>query len=128
MNNNLLNIKSPAQNQAGAVKSAYGLKNIGLSDLNTVYWNLPTESLYEEIIFRSEGRISHMGPIVVETGKKTARSANDKFAVREAATEDKIWWGEYNRPFSEEKFNAIWQRMQGYLQGRDLFVQDCYEN
>ncbi|MCP4570417.1 MAG: phosphoenolpyruvate carboxykinase (ATP) [FCB group bacterium] len=126
MNNNLLKIETPAQNQAGAVKSEYGLKNHGLTLLNTVYWNLPTESLYEEIIFRSEGRITHMGPIVVETGKKTARSANDKFAVREASTEDKIWWGEYNRPFSEEKFNAIWQRMQGYLQGRDLFVQDCY--
>ena len=46
--------------------------------------------------------------------------------MREATTEDKVWWGEYNRPFTPEKFNALLTRMQAYLQGRDVFVQDCY--
>ncbi len=126
MNNNLLNIKSPAQKQAEAVKSEYGIENHGLTNLNQVYWNLPTESLYEEVVFRDEGQITFMGSLVVNTGTKTARSANDKFIVRESSTEDKIWWGEYNRPFGEAKFNAVWQWLQGFLQGRDLFVQDCY--
>jgi len=126
MNNNLLKIKSPAQDQAKTVKSDYGLKNHGLIGLNTAYWNLPTEALYEEVVFRSEGHISNMGPVVVDTGEKTARSANDKFIVKEASTSDSIWWGEYNRPFGEEKFNSVWQRLQGYLQGRDVFVKDCY--
>jgi len=39
---------------------------------------------------------------------------------------DKIWWGEYNRPFNQDKFNEVFSRLQGFLQGRDLFVQDCY--
>ncbi len=90
------------------------------------YWNLPTEALYEEITFRREARITRKGPIVVNTGKHTARSANDKFVVREATTEDKIWWGEYNRPFNPDKFNDLYNRLQGFLQGRDVFVQDCY--
>ncbi len=126
MSQYIINIKTPADHQAGATKSDYGLRNHGLTNLHTVYWNLPTEALYEEIVFRSEGRLSHMGPVVVDTGKHTARSANDKFVVREAATEDKIWWGQYNRPFGIDKFNAVLHRVQGYLQGRDLFVQDCY--
>lgn len=126
MSNNLLNIKTPAQKEAAAVKSEYGLDNHGLTNLNTVYWNLTPEALYEEIIFRSEGRMTHQGAMAVDTGKHTARSANDKFVVKEPATEEKIWWGEYNRPFSEEKFNGVLSRMQGHLQGRDLFVQDCY--
>ncbi|NCP15956.1 phosphoenolpyruvate carboxykinase (ATP) [bacterium] len=124
--NNILNIKTPAEGQAAAIRSDYGLDNIGLSNLRKVYWNLPTEALYEEIIFRGEGHVSHMGPVIVNTGKHTARAANDKFVVRETTTEENIWWGQYNRPFAPEKFNELFNRLQGYLQGRDIFVQDCY--
>jgi len=124
--NNIVNIKSPAQTQAKDLKSDFGLKNHGLTNLHVVYWNLPTEALYEEAIFRNEGRITSQGPIVVNTGKHTARAANDKFIVREPTTENDIWWGEYNRPYSSEKFTELFSRVQGFLQGRDLFVQDCY--
>jgi phosphoenolpyruvate carboxykinase (ATP) len=124
--NNLLNIKTPAQDQANARKSDYGLENHGLMNLNAAYWNLSTEALYEEIIFRREGHLTLLGPIVVSTGKHTARSATDKFIVREGTTEDKIWWGEYNRPFSQDKFDELVGRLQGYLQGKDVFVQDCF--
>jgi len=122
----VINVKTPAKDQAQLVKSEYSLSRHGLRNLNNVYWNLPTEALYEEAIFRSEGCLSKMGPLVVETGEWTARAANDKFVVREPENEEHIWWGQYNRPFSPEKFDAAFQRVQGYLQGRDLFVQDCY--
>ena len=124
--NNILDIKTPAQDQASALKSDYGLENHGITNLRMAYWNLPTEALYEEIAFRKEARISQFGPIVVNTGKHTARSANDKFIVKEATTEDKVWWGQYNRPFSPDKFHDLYNRVQGFLQGRDLFIQDCY--
>lgn len=124
--NNILDIKSPCQKQAGFYKSDYGLDSHGLQNIHQAYWNLPVEALYEEIVFRQEGRLTHRGPLVVNTGKHTARSANDKFVVREASTQDHVWWGEYNRPFNPEKFNEVYDRLLGYLQGRDLFVQDCY--
>lgn len=124
--NNILDIKTPAESQANSNRSDYGLENLGLANLRKVYWNLPTEALYEEAIFRGEARISHQGPIIVDTGKHTARAANDKFIVRESTTEENIWWGQYNRPFPTEKFNELFSRLQGYLQGRDVFVQDCY--
>ncbi len=124
--NNLLNIKTPAQDQANALKADYGLDNHGLMNLNTVFWNLPTEALVEEIAFRGEGRLSQGGPVIVNTGKHTGRSTNDKFIVKESSTEEHVWWSEYNRPFSSEKFNEVYSRLQGFLQGRDLFVQDCY--
>ncbi|MDF1545079.1 MAG: phosphoenolpyruvate carboxykinase (ATP) [bacterium] len=126
MSHYILDIKTPAIDQARAVKSEFGLKNLGLRNLNNVYWNLPTEALYEEAIFRREAKISHLGPLVVNTGKHTARAANDKFVVKEASSEEHIWWGQYNRPYAVDKFNLVLQRLQGYLQGRDLFVQDCY--
>jgi phosphoenolpyruvate carboxykinase (ATP) len=124
--NNLLDIKTPAQPQAGALRSDYGLANHGLTNLGQVYWNLPTEALYEEVIFRNEARITRQGALVAYTGKHTARSANDKFVVREPSSEDRVWWGPYNRPMSTDKFNDLLHRLQGFLQGRDLFVQDCY--
>jgi phosphoenolpyruvate carboxykinase (ATP) len=126
MTQNLLNINTPAQKHARALKSDFGLENLGLVNLNQVYWNLPAESLYEEIVFRGEGHISRYGPIVVETGVHTARAANDKFVVREPSSEGNIWWGEYNRPYNPEAFSDLISRLQGYTQGRDLFVQDCF--
>jgi phosphoenolpyruvate carboxykinase (ATP) len=83
-------------------------------------------ALYEEIAFRREGRIVQGGPVVCFTGKHTGRAAGDKFVVREATSEDHVWWGQYNRPFAPDKFDELYARLQGYLQGHDVFVQDCY--
>jgi phosphoenolpyruvate carboxykinase (ATP) len=124
--NNLLDIKTPAQAQANALKSDYGLDNIGLTNLRQVYWNLPVEALYEEVIFRNEARITQQGPLVAKTGQHTGRSASDKVIVREPSSEDKVWWGQYNRPYAPDKFDELFGRLQGFLQGRDLFVLDCY--
>jgi phosphoenolpyruvate carboxykinase (ATP) len=119
-------IDTPAASQATDLASDYGLENHGLRDLDRVYWNLPTPALYEEVVFRAEGRLTYQGPVVVNTGKHSARAAADKFIVREHSTEDKIWWGQYNRPFSQDKFNALFARLQAFLQDEELFVQDCY--
>jgi len=124
--NNILGIKTPARPQATALKSDYGLEHSGLINLGQVYWNLPTEALYEEVVFRGEGKVVHLGPLVVNTGKHTGRSASDKFIVREPTSEAHIWWGQYNRPFSPDKFDELFSRVQGFLQGRDVFVQDCF--
>ena len=64
--NNLLHIRTPAQDQAAARKGDLGLESLGLDNLCQTYWNLPDEALYEEIVFRSEGRIAKQGPIVVD--------------------------------------------------------------
>ncbi len=119
-------IPSPAMKEAGEAASAYGLLNHGLMNLRRVYWNLPEPALYEEAIFRGEGRLCSEGPFVVHTGKHTARAAADKFVVREPSSEGYVWWGQHNRPFPQEGFNQLLARLQAYLQGRDVFVQDCF--
>ena len=82
--------------------------------------------MYEEIIRRREGRLAHLGPIVVRTGEHTGRAPNDKFIVREPSSEDKVWWGPVNKSMSPEQFSALYHRLLAYLQGKDLFVQDCF--
>lgn len=124
--NNILEMQTPAQGESQVFKSDYGLESHGLHNLNHVYWNLLPEALYEEIILRREGRITHLGAVAVLSGEHTARAAKDKYIVREPTTEDDVWWAEYNQPFSPDKFNELFVRMQGYLQGKDVFVQDCF--
>ena len=107
-------------------KSAYGLENHGLRNLGCEYWNLNEDVLYEHILARGEGHLTHGGAIAVTSGKHTARAADDKFIVDEAQTRGEIWWGEYNRPISTEQYNQLLVELQAYLQGRDVYVQDGY--
>jgi len=124
--NNLLSIKTPAESVAQSRQADYNLSNHGVSNLRLAYWNLAMEALHEEAVFRGEGATVAGGPFVAHTGKHTGRSANDKFTVRHVDSENNIWWGTYNRPFDADKFDGLYTRMLGYMQGKDVFVQDVY--
>ncbi len=115
-----------AERQAGHAWGQVGLEVLGIKNVNNVYWNLTTPALYEQIIRRREGVVGHLGPIIVRTGAFTGRSPNDKFIVKEPSTEKFISWGKVNRPFSEDKFKQLFNRVLAYLQGNDIFIQDSY--
>lgn len=116
--------KSPAEEIAHNNISAYGLEEFGLSGYRKAYWNLSVDDYYREAIFREEGIKTKNGALVVSSGKRTARSANDKFIVQERGTQDDISWGEYNTPYAEENFNHVFNKMKSFLKGKDLFIQD----
>jgi len=124
--NNLLNIKTPAEAIAEISKADYDVSEHGINGLRLSYWNLPLEALYEEAVFRGESAIAQSGPLIAHTGKHKGRSANDKFIVREVDSEGSVWWGVYNRPFSAEKFQYVYERMLEYMRGKDVFIQDTY--
>jgi phosphoenolpyruvate carboxykinase (ATP) len=106
--------------------SGYGLEHHGIKNVARVHWNATTPVLYEEIVRRREGLVAHHGPILVRTGHYTGRSPNDKFIVRQAPSEGKIWWGAVNKVMEPETFRLLSLRLLAYLQGREIFVQDCY--
>ena len=107
-------------------KPRHGLEHHGIRNVGRVYWTPRTPTLYEQVIRRREGLLAHLGPIVVRGGHHMGRSPNDKFIVREPTSEHEIWWGPVNRPFTEEQYQALYHRLLAYVQGLDLFVQDCY--
>ena len=109
-----------------ALHKLESLKHLGLENLGNIYWDLPAPALYEEAIRRYEGTLSHLGPLVVRTGQFTGRLPKDKFLVREPSSENKISWGKINRPIEPKKFEGVKQRLCAYLQGKDLFIQNCY--
>ena len=102
-----------------AQMAAMGLHNLG--DIN---YNLTAPELYEHALAYEEGILSEHGALCVNSVPYTGRRANDKFVVEEAATKGDVWWGKVNKPFSEDKFNALKTRVFAYLQGRDVYVQD----
>lgn len=112
--------------QFGPHKSRFGLEANGLGKVGRSYWNLSVPALYQEAIRRGEASLAAGGPLVALTGQHTGRSANDKFIVKEPGSEKNIWWGSVNKPIEPAKFAGLHKKMQDYLAGRDVFVQDCY--
>ena len=89
-----------------------------------VHRNLLEGALVEHAIRRDEGRLASNGAIVAYTGKHTGRSPQDKFTVKDSITAEKVAWGNVNLPFDADKFDALFDRVVGYLRQRELFVQE----
>lgn len=111
--------------QAGS-RATRELAQHGILHPGYVSWNLSVPALYEAALQRHEGHVAQGGSFVVRTGWHTGRSPNDKFIVREPSSEAHIWWGTVNRPFDCDSFDRLHQRVLAFLQGKPLFVQDCF--
>jgi phosphoenolpyruvate carboxykinase (ATP) len=88
--------------------------------------NLSSAALYEAALREGEGLIAADGPLVVSTGSHTGRSPKDKFIVREPSSESKVWWGEVNKPISEEHYDRLRARLMAYVADRRLYSQDMF--
>jgi phosphoenolpyruvate carboxykinase (ATP) len=102
------------------------LSSHGIMKAEVVWWNLPPVALIEQALRRREGHLAAGGPLVVRTGEYTGRSPNDRFFVKEPGSEGLIGWGKTNVPFEEDRYDAIRSRLVSYLEGKELFVQDCH--
>jgi phosphoenolpyruvate carboxykinase (ATP) len=91
-----------------------------------VHRNLTVSALYEAAIRRGEGMIAAGGALVVDTGKHTGRSPKDKFIVEEPSSAASVWWGQLNQPISEERYDALRERVMAHLAERELYTQDCF--
>jgi phosphoenolpyruvate carboxykinase (ATP) len=103
------------------------LSQQGIATGATIRANLGTAALVEESVRRGEGLLAAHGPLVVETGKHTGRSAKDKFIVRDPETEDTVWWGKVNVPMTPAHFAALKEDFLKALGEKDtLYVADLF--
>lgn len=107
-------------------KILQSLRQVGIYNVSEVYHNCTTAELYEHAVSFQEATLSRHGALVTNTQPHTGRSANDKFVVEENSSKEHVWWGKVNKPFPQEKFDALKNRICGYLQGADLYVLDCF--
>ncbi len=111
--------------QSGVVNSAFGADKFGFKDLKAINWNLGTSALYEHAIRNGEAQLTSGGALVAETGVHTGRSPKDKFTVRDANTENSVWWGG-NQSITAEQFETLYQDFIAHAKGKTLFAQDLY--
>ena len=106
---------------------AHRLDAQGIGTTATIHWNLTTAPLVEHAVSRGEGLLAKDGPLVVETGKHTGRSAQDRFVVRNGTSQDTVWWGKSNRPMDADAFDRLYADFLEALKAKgDLFVADLY--
>jgi phosphoenolpyruvate carboxykinase (ATP) len=93
----------------------------------TLFCNLGTAPLVEAALANSEGILAKDGPLVVKTGTHTGRSARDKYIVRDAETDNSIWWGKSNVAMAPAHFEALKADFIAALGGKDkLYVADLF--
>ena len=113
-------------NEFGLRASNASVASLGLGNVAAAYWNMTPAELVEEAIVRGEGRLVDSGALAADTGEFTGRSPKDRFIVKDAITENAVWWGDVNIPFDSLKFDLLYHRVCAYLAGKEIFVRDAY--
>ncbi|WP_132385167.1 phosphoenolpyruvate carboxykinase [Novosphingobium sp. PhB165] len=105
----------------------YPLAKQGIETNAEIFANLGTAPLVEHAVRNGEGVLSVDGPFVVATGKHTGRSAKDKFIVKDAETENTVWWGKTNVAMTPEHFAALKEDFLKAVAEKDtLYVADLF--
>jgi len=112
-------MENPAQSINTSL-AEYGIDNA------TTHWNLSSEKLTKICIEKGLGKLASSGALAVNTGEFTGRSPLDRFIVKDDITKDKIWWGNINFPFEEDKFDNLYNKVVTYLSGKEIYARDGF--
>lgn len=111
--------------QHGIWNQNFAADKAGFESVGTVHWNYGAPELYEEALKNREGELTADGALAVDTGVHTGRAAQDRYIVRDANTEDKIWW-DNAKGMEPKHFSLLWQDMLAHAKGMELYAQDLY--
>ena len=99
---------------------------LGIINSTQIFRNLSPSKLVEIALRKNEGELASNGALVVNTGKYSGRSPNDRFIVDDDFTHEHINWGKANKGITREHFDYLQSLLVSYLQNKDLFVFDGY--
>jgi phosphoenolpyruvate carboxykinase (ATP) len=113
------------------------LEQYGIRGVTEVVYNPSYEQLYKEELDPTlegfeVGILSEFGAVKVDTGIFTGRSPKDKYIVKDATTEDTVWWrsetarSSDNKPISREVWEHGFNLAKEQLSGKRLFVVDGF--
>ncbi|BBL87481.1 phosphoenolpyruvate carboxykinase [ATP] [Vibrio rotiferianus] len=108
----------------------------GLHNVKEVVRNPSYEMLFEEetradLTGYERGVVTELGAVAVDTGIFTGRSPKDKYIVKDATTEEHMWWTSDavkndNKAINKEVWVDLKELVTNQLSGKRLFVIDGY--
>ena len=109
----------------------YGLTSVKEIVRNPSYDMLFEEETRSDLEGYEKGVVTELGAVAVDTGIFTGRSPKDKFIVKDATTEENMWWTSEqvkndNKAISTEVWNELKELTTTQLSGKRLFVLDGY--
>ncbi len=103
----------------------HDLSYLGINN-NRVNWNLSPKDLSKISVKNGQAIVTNTGAININTGEFTGRSPLDRFIVKDKITSESVWWGDINKPFDENKFDLLYQKITKYLSNREIYARDVY--
>ncbi|EIT6977108.1 TPA: phosphoenolpyruvate carboxykinase (ATP) [Vibrio vulnificus] len=109
----------------------HGLRNVKEVVRNPSYEILFAEETRADLEGYEKGVVTELGAVAVDTGIFTGRSPKDKYIVKDATTEEHMWWTSDavkndNKPITQEVWNDLKQLVTNQLSGKRVFVIDGY--
>ena len=117
-------------NEFGTKPANADLSSIGLANVGDIYWNFQPSELIEEVIINGQGVFADTGALAIDTGEFTGRSPKDKFCVKDAGTEQSVWWGDINiadGKVQEKNFDAYRLLRMNEVPQIEVFLMDSDE-
>ncbi|MCP1995317.1 phosphoenolpyruvate carboxykinase (ATP) [Flavobacterium sp. HSC-61S13] len=118
------------------VSKSISLEKYGIADAVEIIHNPSYEYLYDEEISPKlegfeKGEVTELGAVNVMTGVFTGRSPKDKYIVKDAVTENTVWWNSPqsvndNKPIDQNTWNALKETTVKQLSNKKLFVVDAF--
>ena len=112
------------------------LSKYGIAGTSEVLRNPSYDVLFQEetkagLEGFEKGQVTELGAVNVMTGIYTGRSPKDKFIVKDATSEDTVWWTseEYkndNKPVTAETWKALKDLAVKELSNKKLYVVDGF--
>ena len=112
------------------------LEKYGIVNVKEIIYNPSFELLYEEELNPDlqgfeKGQLTELGAVNVMTGEFTGRSPKDKYIVKDAITENTIWWTSDkavndNKAITQNTWEALKDNTVAQLSGKKLFVVDAF--
>ena len=107
------------------VTKTISLKAFGITS-KSVHYQCSPDQLHKKTIALKQGVEASSGALAINTGEFTGRSPKDRFIVKDPITQDKVWWGDINIPFSPSAFDKLYTKVITYLNDKELYVRDSY--
>lgn len=109
----------------------YGIQNVQEIIHNPSFDKLYNDELNPNLEGYEKGQLTELGAVNVMTGVFTGRSPKDKYIVKDAVTENTIWWNSEkaandNKPISQNTWEALKETTVSQLSGKKLYVVDAF--